>query len=251
MIKTITSVSHAAIKQVLQLHESSYRKEQQQFIAQGFTTYTTLIDQGYKPLATYATSNFCTMHPTLAQTQQVTIVSDHVMKKISTTSTPTGLVAIFGIPMPKLVKTSQALVLHNIQDPGNLGTLIRTAAAMNIHMIFTIDGCDPFHPKVVQATAGTLGFVGIVPTTWQKFIQEYGALPTCALVVAGGKQPEELHLDQAILIIGNEGQGLPDAIVRDCKLKMTLPMPGKTESLNVAVAGSIALYLKSIAHKKL
>lgn len=241
----IQSLINPKIKHVVALQKNAYRKEHQQFIAQGATTYKTLLDAGCKLHSVYVTAQAYDEHHEILKPDTMFEVTDAIMTKISTTTTPTGIVAIFAIPESKDAGTSNSIVLHNIQDPGNLGTLIRTAVAMNFDMVVTMQGVDPYHPKVVQATAGTIGYINVVQTNWPVFYKTYKSISMCALVVDGGQTPEALDLKNSMLVIGNEGQGLPPEIITACTQKLTIPMPGKTESLNAAVAGSIAMYLKS------
>lgn len=244
-MKTITSLQNESIKHAVKLQESAYRKAQGQFVAQGYTTCMTLIKAGYQPVAQYLTHPFYLRHAEEFDIENIVIVPNHIIDKISTVNTPSGIVVVFAIPKTTFTPTSNALVLYNIQDPGNMGTIIRSAAAMNIENIFSIGGCDPYSPKVIQATVGTIALVKMVSTTWDNFLIQHADIKTCALVVSGGQNPNDINLSESILILGNEGQGLPEEIVAACKQKLTIPMPGKTESLNAAVAGSIALYLKT------
>ena len=128
-----------------------------------------------------------------------------------------------------------------------MGTLIRTAAAMNIQNVFVVCGVDPYNPKVIQATAGTIAYVTIIETDWQTFLEKHDNIKKCALVVKNGQNANEIDIMQSIFVIGNEGNGLPEEVIKMCDQKMTIEMPGKTESLNAAVAGSIAMYEKFLS----
>lgn len=245
-ITIIQSLINPKIKHLVALQKKAYRQEHGQFLAQGANVYKTLLQAGLKLHSVFVTAQAYDEHHEFIKPDMMYEITETVLKKISTEMTPSGLVAVFEIPKENEAEvTANSLVLHNIQDPGNMGTLIRTAAAMNIKTIFTMQGVDAYHPKVVQATAGTIGFVNIVPTNWPIFYKTYKHIPMCGLVVDGGVSPEQINLKNCMLVIGNEGAGLPPDIVRDCHEKLTIPMPGKTESLNAAVAGSIAMYLKS------
>lgn len=244
-MKTITSLQNESIKHAVKLQDALWRKIHGQFIAQGYLTCITLIKGGCQPAALYMTHPFYLRHSEEFEDETIVIVSQEIINKISTASTPTGIVAVFAIPKTIITSTSNTLVLYNIQDPGNMGTLIRTAAAMNIQNVFLIQGCDPYNPKVIQSTVGTIAFVSIAQTDWTTFLQQHAEFKTCALVVENGKKPEEINVKESILVIGNEGQGLPEDVVKSCNQQMTIPMSGNTESLNAAVAGSIALYIKN------
>ena len=95
---------------------------------------------------------------------------------------------------------------------------------------------------MVHASAGTIGNVIIIDTDWKTVIEQKKDHALCALVVKDGNSPQELDFAHTVLVIGNEARGLPQDIIASCDTRCTLPMPGNTESLNAAVAGSIALY---------
>ncbi len=169
------------------------------------------------------------------------------MAKISTNSTPAELFAVLERPKntQETANLTTGSVLAQIADPGNMGTLIRTTAAMGFKTCVIVEGCDPWGPKVVQASAGTIGLINIVELSWPELVTKaaQAGLNLCALVVNQGLKPQTLDLSKSLIIVGNEANGLPELWVNDCQQKLTLPMPGNTESLNAAVAGSITLYL--------
>jgi RNA methyltransferase, TrmH family len=241
----IQSLINPKVKHLVALQRKVYRQEHNQFLAQGVNAYKTLLQAGIQLHSVFVTAQAHDEHHQILKPDTMFVVTDAIMEKISTQETPTGIVAIFVTPESKDVVSSHAIVLHNIQDPGNMGTLIRTAAAMGISTVVTIQGVDPYHPKVIQASAGTIGYVNIVQTQWPIFYKTYQHIPMCALVVDGGQEPEVINLKDCMLVIGNEAQGLPHEITKSCNLKMTIKMSGKIESLNAAVAGCIAMYLKS------
>jgi TrmH family RNA methyltransferase len=113
---------------------------------------------------------------------------------------------------------------------------------MNVQSVLVIDGVDIWHPKVVQASAGALAYVTIKHCSWQELSAHKGDRKLYALTVSGGVSPEAVNADQVLLVVGNEAHGIPDHAVALCDGSITIPMPGNTESLNAAVAGSIALY---------
>jgi len=246
-MKKISSTQNSVIKNVQKLHTKKGRTEQNQFIAQGLRVCTTLLHAGYKPTAVFTTEEHLNEIKKLVPISIITLVNNTIFKKLSTVTTPTGLVAVFSIPSQLPAhKLTSGLVLANITDPGNMGTLIRTNAAMNKKSIVLIDGCDPWSPKVVQASAGTIGNVHIFTYSWQELLDNKKELALCALIVKDGLNPKEIPHNNILLIVGNEAHGIPQAWIDDCKYTLTLPMPGKTESLNAAVAGAIALYVLSL-----
>lgn len=175
------------------------------------------------------------------------MVSTSIMERISPSSTPSGILAVFPIPpKPAASQVGAGLVLAQVADPGNMGTLIRSCAAFGYRSVVVVGGCDPFSPKVIQATAGSIAHVTIFRWSWSELLAHKGDLSLCALVAQGGKSPKEVPLLQTLLVVGNEAHGISSEWITDCDAAITLPMCGEIESLNAAVAGSIALYIGSL-----
>jgi RNA methyltransferase, TrmH family len=249
--KTIISINNEEIKQVAKLANSKNRLEQNLFIAEGLRACTTFAQAGYHIEQLYVTrQEYADTFFEFVGQEKITLVSDIVMKKISQSVTPSGLLGVFAIPKnPSLTELDSGIVLAQITDPGNMGTLIRTAAAMKVKSVVIIEGTDPWSPKVVQASSGCLALVHIFRIDWQTLVtaKKQQHMQLIAMIVSGGSHPETLSFKHSLLVVGNEANGIPDEWISDCDKTMTLPMPGQTESLNAAIAGSIALYL---AHSK-
>jgi TrmH family RNA methyltransferase len=252
-MKRIDSIHNQEIKQVAALAHSKNRYEQKRFIAEGQRVIATFIEYGWKPLALYATDKTFESVQTVAPDFPITLVSESVMRKISQASTPSEFLAVFSIPpyakatgdkpaLPTASTLTPGLVLANLADPGNVGTLIRTCAAMNVRTVVMVEGVDPWSPKVVQASAGALAMVTIVSVQWHELVASKGTLKLYALVAQGGSTFAAVNAHNALLVVGNEARGIPQEWLAHCDGAITIPMPGNTESLNAAVAGSIALY---------
>jgi len=238
----ITSVANQTVKDVCSLKTSKGRQELGQFVAEGFRTIQTFVQHGYKPLATYVVKEEFEKASHILDHWTFTEVSSAVMSKMSSATTPSGILSVFAIPNPQPSALQPGIVLAQINDPGNMGTLIRTAAAMNVKNIVVVEGTDPWGSKVVQATAGSLGMLSIFKWSWKELLEHKGDLPLYALTVNNGEPLSNL-LPKGLIVVGNEAHGLPSEWAESCTKMVTIPMPGKTESLNAAVAGSIALYL--------
>lgn len=175
----------------------------------------------------------------------VTTVVDFELEKISTLATPHDVMAIFekGKENTAIKTTGKiTLVLDTIQDPGNLGTIIRIADWFGVTDIICSEGCaDMYNPKVVQSTMGSLGRVNIVYTSlpqWlgeNKNVKNYSALLNGKAVQSLGK------LKEGIIIIGNEAHGISEEVMQLVNEKITIPKIGGAESLNAAVATGIIL----------
>lgn len=234
------------IKDIRALHTPKGRKETGLFLAEGIRTILSFIEAGHKPVNVYIADKKPYLVSQIPSHIPFERISKSEMERISASTTPSGILALFKIPAkPPLTTLSSGLVLAQISDPGNMGTLIRSAAAFGYTSIIVIEGCDPYAPKVVQSTAGCLATVKLFQWSWEETFQNKKDLSLCALVARGGKSPEELDLKHSLLVIGNEAHGIPEAWVEDCDTQLTLPMTGNAESLNAAVAGSIALFIGS------
>lgn len=147
-----------------------------------------------------------------------------------------GRVAVARIPQPT-TPTTPFLVLDRIQDPGNMGTLLRTAFAFGFKTIYTIDCVDPYSPKVIRASSGMGLRLNIIDT-------DYENLPTDTiyyLADLGGNQPAPIKEINYGIVLGNEGQGINPIFYQKPHKVVTIPMVADCESLNVAVAGGIIM----------
>lgn len=243
-MKTISSVHNDEIKAVAKLATAKGRKEQGRFKAEGLRICATLAASDLLLVQMYCTMQLVAAVKEFCSEQKITIVESHVLQKISSATTPSGIVAIFEIPQaPSSEKLSEGLVLYDCTDPGNMGTLLRSCAAMGKKSVVIIEGTDPWSPKVVQASAGTLGSLIIFQWSWDRLMQHKNNLRICALVVSNGQKPDEINFSDTLIMVGNEAHGIPEDVRAQSDFLLTLEMPGKTESLNAAIAGSIAMYL--------
>lgn len=244
-IEQISSVHNPLVKKIALLKQTKYRKESNLFVAEGVRTITTLVQSNLVLDYLFTTDEYEKLAHSLAQSNTTIVLStDAIITKISTSTTAAGLVGVFKQPVSTVDQfKGPGLVLAQIADPGNMGTLIRSAAAFNVKTVVVVEGVDPWSPKVVQASAGTIGMVNLFLLSWQALVElcTQEKILLNALVVDGANTQQHNTTNQ-LLVVGNEAHGLPVQWQQDCQLKTTIAMQGKTESLNVAVAGSIALY---------
>lgn len=240
----IRSTSNPVIKEIVRLHDAKERKRTHRCIIEGIRAITTALQGGLSLKELYCTEEQIVEAQNIAPDTIISCISTAAMSKISTATSPSGLLGIFQIPaQPSFQKLTPGLVLAQIADPGNMGTLIRTAAACGIHSIVIIEGVDPWSPKVVQASAGTVASVQLFQWSWEELLRAKKTCKLYGLVVTGGQHPKTIDPHNALLVVGNEARGIPSSWLKDCDASITIPMPGQTESLNAAIAGSIALYL--------
>lgn len=180
------------------------------------------------------------------------LVTEAVMKKVAGTQHPRGPVAIMEIPSGRHTNDRSLMVTWGVGDPGNVGTLIRSATAFGLGFVAGPGTADPWSPKVLRAGAGShfRTTVERAPDLSVDVLRERGFC-VVASVVQGGDQPGRLaEVRLGALLVGDEGAGLPDSVVAGADLRVTIPMPGHTESLNAAVAGSLLAYEWMSRHPK-
>jgi len=223
-------------------------------MAEGLRTCTTLLASPLVLEELFVVSALQEEAERLVPEGNIVVVNDMVMKKLSTATTPSGILATFQLPSaPEPTRLGSGIVLAQVSDPGNMGALIRTCAALAMPSVVCIEGVDPWSPKVIQASAGMIGQVTLFEWRWAEVVQQCREMniSLSALVVAAGSMlNSQLLREPHLFVIGNEAHGIPEAYLADCAEQITLPMPGKTESLNAAIAGSIALYLQYLATQR-
>jgi TrmH family RNA methyltransferase len=172
------------------------------------------------------------------------MVSTGVMKSLSETETPQGVLAVLeltNLPIPKL--PTFILIPDQIRDPGNLGTLLRSAAAAGVDAaLLPPETTDAFAPKVVRAGMGAHFRLPIQSTTWDE-IQKHTKDLQVYLADMNGRSCWETDLRQPLaLIVGGEADGASESARKLATMSISIPMPGKTESLNAGVAGSVLMF---------
>ena len=169
------------------------------------------------------------------------------IEKLSTLSTPTGPVGVFPFldvaARELLEKAQRILLLHGVQDPGNVGTAVRSAHAFGAGVALSVGCADLYNPKTVRATMGSIFHA---PVARQLDTQEFLGLArassflTVAATPEGGEAPRSVAAEKVVILVGAEGSGLPEEVLGACDLRVTLP--ARASSLNAAVAASILLY---------
>lgn len=179
-------------------------------------------------------------------TVSATPVDQRALERLAGTKNPRGPIAVVEIPVEWLDRTRNLVVSVGVSDPGNVGTMIRTAAAFGWGFAYMEGSADPWAPKTIRAGAG-----GQFQTSVARIgsLAEIGEWSTVAAVVAGGDPPNDIDSGPVALLIGEEAGGLADWIVERADHRLTIPTPGPTESLNAAVAAGIAVYELSRDHQ--
>ncbi|MHB2027531.1 MAG: TrmH family RNA methyltransferase [Acidimicrobiales bacterium] len=172
-----------------------------------------------------------------------------VIERVARALTPQPVLAAVRLPLAPLESLDVArvvLVLHDVRDPGNAGTLIRSADAASLGgVVFTGQSVDPFNSKVLRASAGSIFHVNVAVSTLHEslaYFRNFGAT-SYATVVRGALSHREVDFTQAsVVVLGNEAEGLDESTVALCDRSISILMGGKSESLNAGVAGSLIAF---------
>jgi TrmH family RNA methyltransferase len=171
-------------------------------------------------------------------------VTDEEMRRISFLQTPNQVLGIFEKPVfaPVDAINKVSLMLDTIQDPGNLGTILRCADWFGVQQIIcSVDCVDIFNPKTVQSTMGSICRVQVVYTELQSFIHAHQVIPVYAATLQGSDVRQHPPITEGIILIGNESKGIHPKLLSMVNHHITIPQKGTAESLNAAVATGIIL----------
>jgi TrmH family RNA methyltransferase len=235
----ITSLDNNKIKEIIKLNSSKYRKEGSLFVVEGYH----LVEEAYK--ANLLIEVFILDGKDLQFEIEKTYVNENVMRKITSLESYSEVIGICKMKEDNITG-NHILMLDNIQDPGNLGTIIRSAVAFNIDtIVMSYDTVDIYNPKVVRASQGMLFHLNLVKTDLTKTIndlKEKGYKIYSTDVENGIEINKVQNVDKYVIIIGNEGNGIKKGILSLSDEKIYIKMNDKCESLNAGVAASIILY---------
>lgn len=244
MIETITSRKNPLLQQVKKLLSS--RKEREAaglFVSDGTKLLREAI-RWWPELDTVILSQGVDME--IPQSVRTVVIPKDVMASISPMQTPQGALFLCRLPeaVPFVPKPGM-LLLDGIQDPGNLGTILRTADALQIPVAL-LEGCaDPYSHKVVRASMGAVFRMKPVQTTWQEAKAACAAAGICVGVTAltnTAKDIREAPLSTMAVVIGSEGQGVRREILDSTENSLIIPMDSNCESLNAAIAAAIVMW---------
>lgn len=234
-------VSKNQIKLITGLQQKKQRIEQQLFIAEGVKVIQELLLANFVPQHLFVTEHeFETI-----KTSQKTLISESDMKRISVLSTPSSCLGVFKIPKPKKpADKGLIVVLDDIRDPGNLGTIIRLCDWFGVtDLVCSNETVDVYNPKVVQATMGSITRVNVSYLDLKDYISK-SSLPVFGTFMDGKNIYTEKLPAEGLLIFGNEANGISQQLEAKIKNRIAIPRFGdlqQTESLNVATAAAICL----------
>lgn len=232
------------VKYIQSLSHKKLRDSEGVFVAEGPKLINELLSAGLPLQQLYAVKEWIAgQNPQVAGI--VTEITPSELERISLLQTPNQVLGIFKKPVftaNRPARNTLSLMLDTIQDPGNLGTIIRCADWFGVSQVFCSPDCaDAYNPKVVQATMGSIARVQVVYGELTAILQQEPDLPTYAAVLKGTDLRKQPPIQERIIIIGNESKGISDAVLALSRNRITIPRYGQAESLNAAIATGILL----------
>jgi TrmH family RNA methyltransferase len=237
-------LSKSQISFIKSLHQKKYRKENGIFILEGFKSLLEFIPSNYQIDSIYYVADYKALLPALPSNIKLFEVNNAELAKISTLQTPQGILALVKQPKalplnPDSLKGCFSLLLDGVQDPGNLGTIIRTADWFGFkNIICSLNTAESYNPKTVQATMGSLARVNMYYENLPLLLPQV-KVPIYGALLEGKSIYQTDFGKQALLILGNEGQGISAEVINFIQHPVTIPRIGKAESLNVAISAGI------------
>ncbi len=237
-------LSKSQISFIKSLHQKKYRKESGIFIIEGIKSITEFINSNYQLHSIYYTPQYFSSLPKNTANIKLFEVNNVELEKISTLQTPQGILALVHIPSEqeldlKKLNNCFSLVLDDVQDPGNFGTIIRTADWFGIkNIICSAHTVEAYNPKTVQSTMGSLCRVNISYTNLSTFFEQV-KLPVFGALLAGNNIYTTNWGKEGLILLGNEGHGISEELIKKITIPVTIPRIGQAESLNVAVSAAI------------
>ena len=244
---TINSTANPLVKMWRQLKTPAGRRAHGLFLAEGEHLCQEALKAGLSPVLLVDQGRAAEYAGLMQPGCERYLVSSRVIAALADSKTPQGILAVCPLPAPQPLKAAgpRLMALNRLQDPGNLGTILRTLDAAAFDGLLIDPGCaDPFSPKAVRAS---MGAVFRVPVYACDSLAEALAQLPGHVKVAGDLQgsPYFDHPpfgDKVCLLVGNEGAGLEEAVLQQADHRLRLPIPGAAESLNAAVAAGLMIY---------
>lgn len=251
----LTGLQNPMVKAAAELKQKKYRQQQGLFLAEGLRTVEEAVRYGAVQSIFYTAieddRTRAVLEEAAAKQIKLVCVSDKVLKKISDTETPQGIIAVCEMRSKRLddflASGKMLLVLDRVTDPGNIGTMLRTADAAGVGGLLLLQGCaDIYAPKTVRASMGSLFHLPVLSGLGEElFVQAarkagYELLVTC-LDGADNLYKADLQ-GRLAFVMGNEANGVSPALLAAADKRVFIPMQGRAESLNVAMAAGIVMF---------
>lgn len=248
----ITSEKNQLIKDVIKLKQKKEREKTGKFYVEGQRIIDEIPSTIKIDKYIFSKTFYENIDTKKYSSHQNIIIEDSLFKKISDTINPQGIMAICEIPKIninniKIKENSFFVILDRISDPGNMGTIIRTAEALGADAIFLSKGCvDLYNDKVLRATMGSIFHLPIIENNDLDYLIDFFKIKKINIIstyLEGGKPPYEINMKKSIaILIGNEANGVLEKYKQKSDYLVKIPMVGKVESMNASISSAIVFY---------
>jgi TrmH family RNA methyltransferase len=248
-MKIITSAQNQIVKDAFALQQKKYRDEHGLFVVEGEAPSVDAYSRGWDVDVVFVLQDY-PLHEVIKTklSDKLVGVTREILQKISKKDNPQPVITVFKQrygQLDRIADTDSVVALEDIRDPGNLGTIMRTAHAVGKPYILLVGQCcDPFSPEVIRASMGSFSFAHIISMTADKLLQwkQQQNRPMIGTNVVNAVDYRQADYARSIIVMGNEQKGLSPSLQHACDQCVKIPMPGGTESLNLSVATALLLY---------
>ena len=249
----ITSTSNPQVKRLLQLQKKSKaRNEEKVFLVEGLRMFSEVPKERVEKV--YISESLYNRKKLVQDLRDfdVEILSDSVFSRVSDTKTPQGILCIvrqktYDLEKIFKIKNPHFIILDNLQDPGNLGTIVRTAEGAGVDAVFlSKESVDIYNPKTIRSTMGSIYRMPVIYVEdllkLVKTLKNQGILSYAAHLEGERSYDLENYQTGTAILIGNEGNGLREEVANAADIRVKIPMQGQVESLNAAVAATVFMF---------
>ena len=229
------NITNADIKN---LKDKKFRKENGLFMVEGNKFCADLLNSDIEIVYTLTSNKNLTCFP------NIEIISEKMLSSLATTKTNQDTICVCRIKKYSIEAVGNSLILDNLQDPGNVGTLVRSAMAFGFKDIYLVEGADPYSEKVIRSSAGLIIKARLHICSFEEIQSNKNKIAETFLTAdMKGESINKIHLPKGrvSVIIGNEGQGVSERFFELANATVSIPMSAEVESLNAGVAGSIIM----------
>lgn len=242
-MELIESVNNLKIKQIAKLHTRKERKKTGQFLLEGIHLVEEAVQSNIDIEMILTVNSDKLTEAMVAKSKEQYEITFKIAEKLSQTEAPQGIYAVCNMPTINDVTLKRVLYLDRIQDPGNVGTIIRTADAAGMDAVIIAKGTvDIYNDKVLRASQGSVFHIPVIEMDFEEARTKVNGKVMGTSLDNSVDYHQVEKTDSFILVLGNEGQGVDQVILDQTDLNLYVPIHGKAESLNVAVCAGILMY---------
>ncbi|MBO5929769.1 MAG: RNA methyltransferase [Clostridia bacterium] len=247
MVKKLLSSQNSYLKKVAKLKTRKYREEFGLFLVEGLRACREVVSSDFLVESVIMTEEFFDTHGQDFQSLSCIVTTDAILAWLCDTKTPQGVLAVVHLPKACTMEKNRYIYCDCIQDPGNAGTIIRSADAFGFDgVIFSCGSVDVFSPKVIRATMGSVFHIDVMTEANVALLtkaKQAGFFVTASALHGASVDVQSMtRKNKQIFVVGNEGNGVSDAVLSLSDEIVHIPMQGAAESLNAGVAASILMY---------